>query len=133
MGKIKDEYLRIELSFTGSVRIPAQSFNIIDESISRGELAFDVELEDSDGSFSFSVYPDSVNGLFKSERSGDQLSVNVEAIYLLPYGKFERDNLRLPAKIKAYSVSDADATAYYFGDDEDGIYIGEVTNMNLTK
>jgi hypothetical protein len=57
----------------------------------------------------------------------------LEAFYLLPYGKFEKEYLKLPAKIKAYSVHDTEPNSYYFGDDENGMYIGEVTTLSFTK
>ena len=133
MGKLKEQHIKIDLSFSGSVTVPKNSLEIIDESVSRGELAFNVELEHPDGNFSFSVFPDSINGHLKYERSGTQLSVNLEAFYLLPYGKFEKEYLKLPAKIKAYSVHDTEPNSYYFGDDENGIYIGEITTLSFIK
>ncbi len=133
MKKSKKTTLKIPVKFSGDLHLDPSNVTTFQSAIDRGEIAFDLELSNPDSgmSMNYAVYQDSFEGNFSVKIIGDKIQLALDGVCAMEYGEFERENIPLPLTVKAYSISDAEPTSLYFGEDECGVSLLQIDANNL--
>ncbi len=134
MAKKSKMFLEIPVNWSGSCEIPEDLTKIVDADIKRGELHISLELyqEANGNGFSFSLYPDKVDGDLVFSRTDLVLHAKCNFVYMMPITEFEQEHIALPAKLKIDSINTTDCNYFYLNEDADGNF-GVIVESDMRK